>query len=72
MPMPVTSRIRTLPRWQDDLSRVRERALIGIPETIRRRLAAYEQVGAQEIILYMPDAKDLESVRMFAQECMQR
>jgi alkanesulfonate monooxygenase SsuD/methylene tetrahydromethanopterin reductase-like flavin-dependent oxidoreductase (luciferase family) len=31
---------------QDDLSRVRERALIGIPETIRRRLAAYEQVGA--------------------------
>lgn len=70
MPMPVTSLIRTLPRWQDDLSRVRERALIGIPETIRRRLAAYEQVGAQEIILYMPDAATLESVRLFARACM--
>ena len=55
---------------QDDLSRVRERALIGTPETIRRRLAAYEQAGAQEIILYMPDAATLESVRLFARTCM--
>jgi F420-dependent oxidoreductase-like protein len=55
---------------QADLSQVRERALIGTPETIRRRLAAYEQAGAQEIILYMPDAATLESVRLFAQTCM--
>jgi F420-dependent oxidoreductase-like protein len=55
---------------QADLSRVRERALIGTPETIRRRLAAYEQAGAQEIIVYMPDAATLESVRLFARACM--
>ena len=55
---------------QADLSQVRERALIGTPETIRRRLAAYEQAGAQEIILYMPDAATLESVRLFARTCM--
>ncbi len=46
----------------------RERALIGTPETIRPRLAAYEQAGAQEIILYMPDSAHLESVRQFARE----
>jgi alkanesulfonate monooxygenase SsuD/methylene tetrahydromethanopterin reductase-like flavin-dependent oxidoreductase (luciferase family) len=44
----------------------RERALIGTPETIRHRLTAYEQAGAQEIILYMPDSAHLESVRLFA------
>jgi alkanesulfonate monooxygenase SsuD/methylene tetrahydromethanopterin reductase-like flavin-dependent oxidoreductase (luciferase family) len=44
----------------------RERALIGTPETIRHRLTAYEQAGAQEIILYMPDPAHLESVRLFA------
>lgn len=44
----------------------RERALIGTPETIRHRLAAYEQAGVQEIILYMPDSAHLESVRLFA------
>jgi len=55
---------------QADLSRLRERTLIGTPETIRRRLATYEQAGAQEIILYMPDAATLESVRLFARTCM--
>lgn len=55
---------------QADLSRVRERALIGTPETIRGCLAAYEQAGAQEIIVYMPDAATLESVRLFARTCM--
>jgi alkanesulfonate monooxygenase SsuD/methylene tetrahydromethanopterin reductase-like flavin-dependent oxidoreductase (luciferase family) len=55
---------------QADLSRIRERALIGTPETIRRRLAAYEQAGAQEIIVYIPDAATLESVQLFARTCM--
>jgi alkanesulfonate monooxygenase SsuD/methylene tetrahydromethanopterin reductase-like flavin-dependent oxidoreductase (luciferase family) len=53
-----------------DLSRLRERALIGTPEAIRRRLAAYEQAGAQEIIVYIPDAATLESVRLFARTCL--
>ena len=50
--------------------RIRERALVGTPDVVRKRLTEIEQAGAQEIILYMPDAKDLESVRMFARECM--
>ena len=50
----------------------REQALIGTPEMIRQRLAEYEQAGAQEMILWMPDAKDLQSIRLFASECMQK
>ena len=50
--------------------RIREQALVGTPDVVRKRLTEIEQAGAQEIILYMPDAKDLESVRMFARECM--
>jgi alkanesulfonate monooxygenase SsuD/methylene tetrahydromethanopterin reductase-like flavin-dependent oxidoreductase (luciferase family) len=50
--------------------RIREQALVGTPEAIRRRLKEIEQAGAQEIIIFMQDSKDLESVRMFAQECM--
>ena len=50
--------------------RIREQALVGTPVTIRQRLAEIEQAGAQEIIIYMPDAAQLESVRMFARECM--
>jgi F420-dependent oxidoreductase-like protein len=52
--------------------KVPETALIGTPERIRERIAAYEQAGAQEILLYMPDAKDLHSVRLFAQTCFSR
>jgi F420-dependent oxidoreductase-like protein len=53
-------------------ARLREQALVGTPDTIRRRLAEIEEAGAQEIILFMPDSKDLTSVRLFAHECMQR
>ncbi len=52
--------------------KVREQALVGTPDTIRKRLAEYEQAGAQEVILWMPDAKDLESVRLFARECIDK
>ena len=47
---------------------VREQSLIGTPDMIRDRLAQYEQAGAQEIIMWMPDAAKLDSVRMFARE----
>lgn len=50
--------------------RIREQALVGTPDTIRRRLAEIEQAGVQEIIIYMPDSAQLESVRMFAWECI--
>ncbi len=31
-----------------------------------------EQAGAQEIIVWMPDAKDLEPIKLFARECLQK
>jgi F420-dependent oxidoreductase-like protein len=40
--------------------------LIGSIETIRQRLAAYEEVGVQELVLWFPDAAQLESLRRFA------
>ncbi len=43
-------------------------ALIGSPQTIRQRLAAYEAVGVQELILMFPDVLQLDSLRRFAQE----
>ena len=52
--------------------RLREQALIGTPDSIRKRLTEIEQAGAQEIILFMQDAKDLEPIRLFARECMRR
>jgi F420-dependent oxidoreductase-like protein len=48
----------------------RDQALIGTPEMIRQRLAQYEQAGAQELILWIPDVKELQSIRLFARECM--
>jgi len=51
--------------------RIREQALVGTPDRIRQRLLEIEQAGAQEIIVYMPDARDLEPIRLFARECIQ-
>ena len=42
--------------------------LIGSPETIRRRIAAYEEAGVQELMLIFPDAIQLNSLRHFARE----
>jgi F420-dependent oxidoreductase-like protein len=52
--------------------RLREQGLIGTPDTIRRRLAESEQAGAQEVIVFMPDAAQLDAVRLFAKECITR
>ncbi|MGZ3584283.1 MAG: LLM class F420-dependent oxidoreductase [Ktedonobacterales bacterium] len=43
-------------------------ALIGSPETIRRRLAAYEEAGVQELLLRFVDGTNLEAIRLFATE----
>ncbi|GHO56305.1 LLM class F420-dependent oxidoreductase [Ktedonobacter robiniae] len=43
-------------------------ALIGSPETIRERLAAYEAAGVQELVLRFVDGTDLEVLRRFARE----
>ena len=45
-----------------------ESGLIGSPETVRKRIAAYEAVGVQEMRLAFPDAVNLESIRRFANE----
>jgi F420-dependent oxidoreductase-like protein len=50
--------------------RLREQGLVGTPQTIRKHLQEIEQAGAQEVIIYLPDAAKLESVRLFANECM--
>ncbi|TMD69811.1 MAG: LLM class F420-dependent oxidoreductase [Chloroflexi bacterium] len=49
---------------------LRTRSLAGTPETIRKRLAEYEQIGAQEVILYFPAQERLESLRLFAKDVM--
>jgi len=43
-------------------------ALIGSLETIRQRLAAYEEAGVQELLLRFVDGTNLEALRRFAQE----
>jgi alkanesulfonate monooxygenase SsuD/methylene tetrahydromethanopterin reductase-like flavin-dependent oxidoreductase (luciferase family) len=43
-------------------------ALIGSPETIHQRLAAYEDAGVQELLMRFIDGTNLEALRRFAKE----
>ena len=43
-------------------------ALIGSPETIWQRLAAYEAAGVQELVLRFLDGTNLQALRRFARE----
>jgi alkanesulfonate monooxygenase SsuD/methylene tetrahydromethanopterin reductase-like flavin-dependent oxidoreductase (luciferase family) len=45
-----------------------ESALVGSPETIRKRLAAFEAAGVQELVLGFPDVSQLDALRSFARE----
>ncbi len=58
------------PEERDNLDELRQSWLIGTPAQIRERLAEYEEAGIQEIIVRFVDAAQLESVRLFARECM--
>jgi F420-dependent oxidoreductase-like protein len=49
---------------------LRTRALVGTPDAIRQRLAEYEQIGAQEVILFLPQAGQLDALRLFAKEVL--
>jgi F420-dependent oxidoreductase-like protein len=60
------------PAQRNNLEKMRQTALIGTPMMIRQRLAEYEAAGVQEIIIRFVDAPQLESVHLFAQECMSR
>lgn len=43
-------------------------AFVGNPDTIRKRLAEYEAIGVQELILGFSDMPQLDPVRLFARE----
>jgi len=43
-------------------------ALIGSPDTIRQRLATYEDAGVQELLMRFVDGTNLEAIRRFAKE----
>lgn len=43
-------------------------ALVGTPDTIRKRLAAYEEAGVQELLIRFINPTDLTTLRRFAQE----
>jgi F420-dependent oxidoreductase-like protein len=45
-------------------------ALVGSPDTIRKRIAMCEEAGVQELIIMFPDAVGLKSIRRFASEFM--
>jgi F420-dependent oxidoreductase-like protein len=60
------------PAQQSNLEELRKTELIGTPAMIRQRLAEYEEAGVQELIIRFVDAPQLESVRLFARECMHR
>lgn len=69
----VAAALATLsPQHRDLVNMAQAGSLIGNPETIRRRLAEYEDAGIQELILWFPDAAKLESLRLFAREFMQQ
>lgn len=43
-------------------------ALIGSPETIRQRIAEYEDAGVQELVFRSPEPLNIDKIRHFAQE----
>ena len=58
------------PAQRNNLESLRQSQLIGTPAMIRQRLKELEEAGVQEIIIRFVDAAKLESVRLFARECM--
>ncbi len=59
-----------VPEWTKAVSPgdVLSYGLIGSPETIRARLAAYEAVGVQELMITFPGVPPLDTICRFAQE----
>ncbi|HZU69915.1 MAG TPA: LLM class F420-dependent oxidoreductase [Ktedonobacteraceae bacterium] len=58
------------PDERQNLDELLPESLIGTPAQIRERLREYEDAGIQEIIVRFVDAVQLDSIRMFARECM--
>jgi F420-dependent oxidoreductase-like protein len=49
------------------IEHVRTRGLLGSPQTVRARLQELEQMGVQEVIVFLRDAHDLEVLHLLAQ-----
>lgn len=49
------------------LDQIRLRGLVGTPDTIRQRLQEIEQLGVQEIMVFMRDVTNSEALRLLAQ-----
>jgi len=49
------------------LDQLRKRGLLGTPDTIRQRLREIEQMGVQEVIVFMHDVTSREALRLLAQ-----
>ena len=60
------------PQQRDSLEELHKTWLIGTPEQIRQRLADYEEAGIQELVVRFVDAAQIEPIRLFARECLQR
>jgi F420-dependent oxidoreductase-like protein len=60
------------PQQCDNLEELHKTWLIGTPEQIRQRLADYEEAGIQELVVRFVDAAQIEPIRLFARECLQR
>jgi F420-dependent oxidoreductase-like protein len=60
------------PDKRDNLEGLRQTQLIGTPEQLRQRIAEYQEVGIQELIIRFVDATKLESLRLFADSFIQQ
>jgi len=60
------------PDKSDNLEGLRQTQLIGTPEQLRQRIAEYQEVGIQELIIRFVDATKLESLRLFADSFIQQ
>lgn len=63
--------LATIPEWvrgRPQQAAALTNGLIGTPDTIRQRIAAYEAAGVQELIIRFADRTDLDVIRRFAKE----
>jgi F420-dependent oxidoreductase-like protein len=69
-PTVAQARAKLPPEELEDIEK-RESSLIGTPQMMRQRIAEYEEVGIQELIIHFVDAAtNPEALSLFAQECM--
>jgi F420-dependent oxidoreductase-like protein len=69
-PTVAEARAKLPPEELEDIEK-RESSLIGTPQMMRQRIAEYEEVGIQELIIHFVDAAtNPEALSLFAQECM--